>query len=489
MKRALVVGIVAAALAGAAAVSMPARAADCEWLAGDFHVHTVYSHDSFGGPIYDGDEAQEEAQEPYTLGWTPLEEGAIALSRGLDFLAITDHNNVNAQSDVGWESNDLIWVPGYENSLGGHAQMIGARKVYDAGTKTLADVQRIADELRADGGAFQINHPDDGNWARNYGDTFIPDTIEAWNIGPWAYQPPFPATGDHESALRFYDGYLDRGYHGAATGGSDSHWRSTTAAQGVGQPTTWVCASERSVAGITSALRAGRTTISNQPPNYGGAFTTLSTASGDTIGATVAPGTGVTAHVQNAPGGTLRLVTNGSEIFEEVTVDSPDFSYDFTVPADSTWVRAEVYMPDAADARKELQPICDGIADGSGEPVAYCTNRLDVVSITSPIYFEGSNFDPATTLTYDGPVSARVGSTATLSATLVGSEGPIEGAPVSFTFKGATYQATTDGSGRASATVKITGPPGIYEIVSSYAGSDVYLPSEDRDLAAVTAGH
>jgi hypothetical protein len=390
MKRPLVVALVAAVLAGLAAVSMPARAGDsCDWLAGDFHVHTVYSHDAFGGPVYDGDptveggNGQEEAQEPYTLGWTPLEEGLIAQSRGLDFTAITDHNNVNAQSDPGWGMADIIWVPGYENSLHAHAQMIGATKVYDEGASNLDDVERIAGELRADGGVFQINHPDDKRWVNSYGDSFIPDTIEVWNLGPWAYQPPFPATGDHEWPLHFYDGYLDRGFHVAATGGSDSHWRSTTAAQGVGQPTTWVCSESRDVQGILDGLKAGRTTISNQPPNYGGPFAVLEAEDGETVGSTLLPGTPITARVEGAPGATLRLITDDSTLLAEVEVDGPAFEQTFTIPVESTWVRAEVHLPDAPDVRKELTPVCDPFSAG-----AYCDNRLNVVALTSPIYFE-----------------------------------------------------------------------------------------------------
>jgi hypothetical protein len=97
-------------------------------------------------------------------------------------------------------------------------------------------------------------------------------------------------------------------------------------------------------------------------------------------------------------------------------------------------------------------------------------------------------FDPTTVLTYDGPSSARVGSTARLSATLIGNDGPIPGALVSFTLAGATYWATTDASGLALVPVRLIAPPGSYEVVSSYAGSDVYRSSDDRDPFEITTG-
>ena len=64
--------------------------------------------------------------------------------------------------------------------------------------------------------------------------------------------------------LTWYESWLDRGFHIAATGGSDSHWISTSSLQGVGQPTTWVFASGRSAdvaEGVGSFLE-------KRPPNF-----------------------------------------------------------------------------------------------------------------------------------------------------------------------------------------------------------------------------
>lgn len=97
-------------------------------------------------------------------------------------------------------------------------------------------------------------------------------------------------------------------------------------------------------------------------------------------------------------------------------------------------------------------------------------------------------FDPATTLTYDGDTNAKVGGNLTLAATLVGSDGPIPGAVVTFDFRGVEYQTTTGTDGRASLGVHLSGAPGDYEVVSVYAGSDRYSSSEDRASVRVTAG-
>src|SRR6266550_9285638 len=87
------------------AFAAPARAG--EWVAGDLHVHTTYSHDSYGGP---GDD-NTGPDEAYTLGHSVTSQFAIAASRGLQYLAITDHNDIRSQSDPGFGSCGVIPVP------------------------------------------------------------------------------------------------------------------------------------------------------------------------------------------------------------------------------------------------------------------------------------------------------------------------------------------------------------------------------------------
>src|SRR5436309_8864983 len=94
-----------AAVLGASLALVPRRSraagAPGEWLAGDLHCHTIYSHDVWSGP---GDD-NTGLDEAYTYGWTAAEQIAIAESRKLDFLAITDHDDVRALSDPGYRSS------------------------------------------------------------------------------------------------------------------------------------------------------------------------------------------------------------------------------------------------------------------------------------------------------------------------------------------------------------------------------------------------
>lgn len=356
------------------------------WVAGDLHVHTTYSHDSWGGP---GDD-NTGPDEAYTLGHPVTNQFLIAKARGLDYVAITDHNDVRSQDDPGWQAGGVLGVRGYENSLDGHAQMLGASRLYDNGDEGVAAVEALAAALRADGGVFQVNHPagdtidpDQLDWGYGYGVT--PDTVEVWNISP-LWQPPLPSGNSIDIALRYWEGWLDAGVHVGATGGSDNHWVSTTAVQGVGQPTTWVFVSELTEAAVLDGLRRGRTFVSHQPPAHHGPRVFLEAdRHGDgvfeaMVGDGVPPSAEFRVRVQGAPGSVLHLFTTGGQLLAAVPVTGPSFTAEFAVPSGVTWVRAEVVEPDAADARAT---VCDPLL---GEQTSYCRDRLALLALTSAIY-------------------------------------------------------------------------------------------------------
>jgi hypothetical protein len=483
---AVAAALIAATLAGPSGSATAAPA--CGWLAGDLHVHTTFSHDSYGGPS-DDNTGPEEA---YTLGHPVTSQFTVAAGRGLDFVAITDHNDVRSQSDPGFGSGGVLGVPGYEASYRGHAQMLGAERVYEGPDATAADVQALADALRADGGVFQINHPAEGStdyphdrdWS--YGHAFVPDTVEVWNISR-LWQPPAPSGSSNDDAIRFWETFLDAGHRVAATGGSDNHYLATTPIQGVGQPTTWVCAESATVAGVLGGLRAGRTFVSHQPPAHGGPRLFVE---GDadrdgvfesTMGDEVPPGSPLRVRVAGAPGSLLQAFgTGGEPIGDPVPVTGAEFTHELAPAADVTWVRAEIYEPDLGPERAA---VCDGFFGGE---TTYCRNDLAVLAMTSAIFLADA-FDPATTLVYDGPTSANPGAKTIFSATLTGSDGPIAGAPVTFTFRGRTFPSTTDAAGVARAVTKTTGPPGEYELTATFAGTERYEPSDWTGTFTVTS--
>jgi hypothetical protein len=419
-----------------------------EWLAGDLHVHSCYSHDAYcprgdqgakyvqddtgtpfdelplgslpvGGPLDQlgmGD-SNTTLTEAYTLGGTPQERFAEAAFKGLDYLALTDHHSdgnpedsgARSVNDPGFGTSGVIGVPGYENSIGGHAQMLGATHVYPAGGATTAGVNAMAAALRADGGLLQANHPADGvdheltscedtsqmHWS--YGYDVKVDSVEVWNTNH-VLQRPMPASAQNDDAVFYWECLLSKGWHVAATAGGDSHWVSIAAAQGVGNPTTWVFGKERSARGVLAAIREGRTSISLQSP-LAGATQLLLEADRDgdgsyeaMIGDTVPPGTAMRVRALGAPGaGLVQVRANGTTLLQDQPL-APGGTLDFTSPAQAGWVRATLYAP---DGQAERRATCDQAA---GTETTLCRYEVAALAMTSAIYL-GTEVEPTPTPT------------------------------------------------------------------------------------------
>lgn len=382
-------GVIAVLLAVGVGVSGADTAGD--WVTGDLHVHTTYSHDTWD-PIND-----DEESEPYTLGHSVEQQFLQASLRGLDFIAITDHNDIRAHDDEGFGTHGVLGLYGYENSLRGHAQMLGARALYDAGDRTAGAITTMADALRNDGGLFQINHPAggsvqwpvDADWS--YGHQVVPDAVEVWNIQS-IWQAPAFSSNSIDDAIRFWEGFLNLGHKIPATGGSDNHWVATNQAQGVGQPTTWIYASELSEAAILEGIRAGRTFITWQPPAYRPPKVYLEADAdrdgvyeamvGDVITPTAVPI--FRARVIDAPPGSFVAVYT-SEGYEGMTPVLAE-EVRIGVPPSAAWVRVEVIIPaEDAEAASPVRAACD---EQLGTQTTYCRNRLVRVAMTSPIYID-----------------------------------------------------------------------------------------------------
>ena len=380
----LTAGVGAVAALPAVARTSVARAAaprDGVWLAGDFHVHTTYSHDVWGGP----DDDNTGIEELYTLGWTPAEQILIAETRGLDFVALTDHNRVEALTDPGYRSKKLVLVPGYEHSLsGGHAGVFmpavdvlsGGVLTEDDGSTSFAGeegLSRFLSMVHERGGVTVLNHPtSDGAWDYQVGAGAAAlgfDAVEAWN-GRWQQRAdvvPF-SYSDNYRAVPWYESNFLAHRHLGITGGSDNHWRSVTAVAGAGQPTTWVYARNRTAAGIIEGVRAGRTFVSAEPPLHLGPRLFL-TASEDwnggrhaMVGGEVAPlgPLAVTVRVENGIGQRVRIISTGRTVCESYVLSlKASKTFKVVVPPGG-WLRAELLVEGGYLVTAVTSPIFAG---------------------------------------------------------------------------------------------------------------------------------
>jgi hypothetical protein len=350
------------------------------WLPGDLHTHSTYSHDVYGGPTDDN----TGPDEAYTLGLLVAGKFLEGRERGLRFMAVTDHNDVRSVPELAGANQGLIAIPAYEHSIKGHAQMLGATKLYPAGDQAADAINAMADALRGVGGVFQANHPayrvardaefhacgSGGcadcraiNWT--YGFDVRPDTIEVWN----------PSVVRSDVSETYWECWLDRGERIGGTGGSDSHWLSLHAIAGPGQPTTWVFAPEASAAGVLQGLREGRTSVSGQPPELNGARLMMEAPREGIIGDSVAPRTKmrVTAPGLQVPA-IVCIRANGQQFLEQEL--DPGGEVVFRAPREAGWVRA-ILLARAALPVSGSTDVGDATPERDGMPL---------LALGSPMY-------------------------------------------------------------------------------------------------------
>ena len=204
-------------------------------LKGDLHTHTLASDG-----VLSAEELARHAQR-----------------QGLDFLAITDHNQM-ASAEALPHVPGLTLIPGLEwTHYRGHAGFLGVDRPYDEPffTNTPQEVQARFNSARARGALISIDHPFDENCPFQFNLDELPfDCLEIWN-GPM-----------RESNLRavgLWQTLLLAGKKVPICGGSDYHRASLFIFPG--GPTTCVYAMSASPADILSGLRQGHAYITFAP--------------------------------------------------------------------------------------------------------------------------------------------------------------------------------------------------------------------------------
>ena len=289
-----------------------------------------------------------------------------AARRGLDFVAVTDHNTTSHHQDLATlqlQHDRLLLLRGQEvTSFYGHANVYGTSEIVDfrIGHPGVT-AEKIFAEARALGGLLSVNHP-----ARETGEKCTgcgwnaPGTdwsqVEALEVVN-AFTVSGPTAGEP-----FWHARLNEGHRITGVGGSDDHGASTRPGTAVGTPTTVIQAEALTEAALLRGIRAGRVYIKVRGPEAPDVeFTApgIGAAMGDVVKLQSAQQrVSFRLAVQQGIGQRIDVIRNGTVVDQAVpqpiaVVDAAlEFSLDVTR---GDWVR--VNLRDASGTTLLTNPI------------------------------------------------------------------------------------------------------------------------------------
>jgi len=248
--------MIGASTFGAAAVPGPVREA-AAWYRGDLHMHDAHS---------DGSCTSEAGKKVPCPLYKTVE---AARARGLDFIAITDHNTMSHFSEMRELApyfDKMLLIPGREvTTFQGHANVFGTTEFIDfrLTSKYVPTMNDLLNEVEKKHALISLNHPGlptgaecmGCGWSAKDTDFKRVHVIEAINSG----NVDGPLSG-----ISFWQKRLNEGLRVTAVGGSDNHNATLEPEHGVGRPTTVVYAKELSESAILEAVRAGHVFVDTQ---------------------------------------------------------------------------------------------------------------------------------------------------------------------------------------------------------------------------------
>lgn len=313
---------------------------------GDLHMHTGHSDGSC--------RSRKGAKVPCPT-YKTLE---AATARGLDFVAVTDHNAIShfaALRELAPYFDDLLIIPGREiTTFYGHANLFGPTAFVDfqLGSAHAPKMVDVSKQVEASGGMISINHPGlpSGEFCMGCGWT-APDTdyariqaIEAVNGGN--VEGPL-------SSIGFWEQRLNEGRRITAIGGSDNHDPTLDPAKApaIGVPTTVVRAPELSQAAILKAIGQGHVFLDiagtrDRVLDVRATANGVTAQMGDGLSAPAGTKVRVEVHVVGASGGLITLAGDGARL---ATLPDPELiaadqtvSFDLTAEGARRWLRVDV---------------------------------------------------------------------------------------------------------------------------------------------------
>jgi hypothetical protein len=314
------------------------------WYRGDLHMHTAHS---------DGSCASEKGRMVPCPVFLTVQTAA---SRGLDFIAITDHN-ADSQNDALRELQPyfdrVLLIPGREmTTFYGHFNIFGVTQFIDYRvTPDGHDLNTVLRDISSKGGIASVSHAEAPGGEACMGcrwepppevDMGLVSAVEVINGGQIMF-----------SSAKFWDAQLRDGHRLAAIGGSDSH--NATHPPGppgsIGWPTTAVEADELSVPAILNGIRAERTFVDltashDKSVDFDAESGGIHAHMGETLHTAVGAPIHLQIHTVACVGSVVHVLLDGEEIaaappmLVNSMLDSVETT--FAVDVGRHWMRVEV---------------------------------------------------------------------------------------------------------------------------------------------------
>lgn len=320
------------------------------WYRGDLHVHTAHS---------DGYALSQGGQR---VGAPPFLVAEAAVGRGLDFVAITDHNTTShaqAIRELQPYFDRLLLIPGRElTTFQGHANIFGTSELADFRVRSgeVPDWDILLREVGRLGALVSINHPIRPSGEECMGCGWTPDpAVDLARVNAVEIVNGRDADTPF-SGVVFWHEQLNQGFRLVGIGGSDTHgWRIPPSPDavtlGVGHPTTVVHARELSTLAIMEGIRAGRVFVDVSgstdrllefSARSGGADAVMGGAVDAAAGSRVT----FTVRVRNAAGARVEFLVDGRPAahVDQPSLATADESRSLDWPSDGRrhWLRVNV---------------------------------------------------------------------------------------------------------------------------------------------------
>ena len=288
-------------------------------LFGDLHLHS------------DASDGQHDIQ---TLA-------KMAKGKGLDFLAITNHNNYSENFSLPHVPG-LTLIPGVEwTHYKGHMNFLGISKPFSGSfvANDLAEMRAVTWQARERGALVCVNHPKCNLCPYLWEDDQSFQLVEVWNG---------PMRKVNRDGIAWWTELLRQGRRIPAVGGSDFH-RDHSPVR-LGNPVTAVYADSPAAADILDAVASGRSFITSGIRGVG-----LEMSCGDqTFGAVIADGgtshsltvsarrmpMGAVLEIVGSGGVLARLKPKGGSLRQTVEVRDTAFAYllaGYPIPGGEIW--------------------------------------------------------------------------------------------------------------------------------------------------------